>query len=322
MLMGERAILIKRREYTNMDKNSYEKKIQSLEEEIKIIKERYQILVETTSAILFEYKPAEDKMIFNYNFPENKSRREISNYHEYMKQSPLVHPDHIRKFMDVLETAARHPMRGELEYLSKVSSGEFEWHKTYYSSIADSNGKVISVLGKISNIHKSATERQEIIHRVETDYLTGLYNKGAAIEKVNEWLTANPTSESHLLMMDLDNFKNINDKYGHAFGDEVLKDTALVLGDCFDDDCIISRFGGDEFVIFVQGKSLSLVKSLAENLLQMLSDKIIGLESPLKCSIGIAARLSRQDTFEDLFNRADSAMYQAKKMGKGRCSTY
>ena len=52
MLMGERAILIKRREYTNMDKNSYEKKIQSLEEEIKIMKERYQILVETTSAIL------------------------------------------------------------------------------------------------------------------------------------------------------------------------------------------------------------------------------------------------------------------------------
>lgn len=79
MLMGERAILIKRREYTNMDKNSYEKKIQSLEEEIKIMKERYQILVETTSAILFEYKPAEDKMIFNYNFPENKSRREINN---------------------------------------------------------------------------------------------------------------------------------------------------------------------------------------------------------------------------------------------------
>ena len=65
MLMGERAILIKRREYTNMDKNSYEKKIQSLEEEIKIMKERYQILVETTSAILFEYKPAEDKMIFS-----------------------------------------------------------------------------------------------------------------------------------------------------------------------------------------------------------------------------------------------------------------
>ena len=96
-----------------MDKNSYEQRIQELEAEIKIMKERYQILVETTSAILFEYKPAEDKMIFNYNFPENKSRREIENYHEYMKHSPLVHPDHLKKFMDVLDTASKMSIRGE-----------------------------------------------------------------------------------------------------------------------------------------------------------------------------------------------------------------
>ena len=248
-------------------------------------------------------------MIFNYNFPENKARKEIDNYHEYMKHSPLVHPDHIQKFMDVLETAARIPMRGELEYLSKVSNGEFEWHKTYYSSIADSNGKVISVLGKIANIHKSATERQKMIHRVETDYLTGLYNKGGATEKISEWLMTNPTSESHLLMIDLDNFKSINDQYGHSFGDEVLRDTATVLNDCFDEDCIISRFGGDEFIVFVQGKSTRQVECLADNLMQMLSERIIGLESPLKCSIGISSRASREDKFDDLFNRADSAMY-------------
>lgn len=305
-----------------MDKNSYEQKIQSLEAEIKMMKERYQILVETTSAILFEYKPTEDKMIFNYNFPENKSRREIDSYHEYMRQAPLVHPDHLKKFMDVLDTASRIPIRGDLEYLSKISTGEFEWHKTFYSSTADANGKVISVFGRINNIHKSATERQEIIHRVETDYLTGLYNKGAATEKITGWLTSNPTSEAHLLMIDLDDFKNINDKYGHSFGDDVLKDTALILGECFNQDTIISRFGGDEFVVFVQGKSLRQVESLADTLLQMLSDKIIGLESPLKCSIGISARSSREDTFTDLFNRADNAMYQAKKLGKGCCSIY
>lgn len=305
-----------------MDKNSYEQKIQSLEAEIKMMKERYQILVETTSAILFEYKPTEDKMIFNYNFPENKSRREIDSYHEYMTQAPLVHPDHLKKFMDVLDTASRIPIRGDLEYLSKISTGEFEWHKTFYSSTADASGKVISVFGRINNIHKSATERQKIIHRVETDYLTGLYNKGAAIEKITGWLTSNPTSEAHLLMIDLDDFKNINDKYGHSFGDEVLKDTALILGECFNQDTIISRFGGDEFVVFVQGRSLRQVESLADTLLQMLSDKIIGPESPLKCSIGISARSSREDTFADLFNRADNAMYQAKKLGKGCCSIY
>ena len=268
-----------------MDKNSYEQKIQALEAEIKMMKERYQILVETTSAILFEYKPVEDKMIFNYNFPENKSRREIDSYHEYMKQSPLVHPDHLKKFIDALDTASLVPTRGELEYLSKISNGEFEWHKTYYSSIADTTGKVVSVFGKINNIHKSATERQEIIHKVETDYLTGLYNKGAATEKITKWLESNPTSEAHMLMIDLDNFKNINDKYGHAFGDDVLKETALVLGNCFDSDCIISRFGGDEFIIFVQSEPLRMVQSRTDALLQMLPDKIVGLDNPLKCQL-------------------------------------
>lgn len=305
-----------------MDKNSYEQKIQALEAEIKMMKERYQILVETTSAILFEYKPVEDKMIFNYNFPENKSRREIDSYHEYMKQSPLVHPDHLKKFIDALDTASLVPTRGELEYLSKISNGEFEWHKTYYSSIADTTGKVVSVFGKINNIHKSATERQEIIHKVETDYLTGLYNKGAATEKITKWLESNPTSEAHMLMIDLDNFKNINDKYGHAFGDDVLKETALVLGNCFDSDCIISRFGGDEFIIFVQSEPLRMVQSRTDALLQMLPDKIVGLDNPLKCSIGISPRLSREDNFEDLFNRADCAMYEAKKTGKGCCFIY
>lgn len=305
-----------------MDKDSYEQKIRALEAEIKIMKERYQILVETTSAILFEYKPAEDKMIFNYNFPDNKSRREIDHYHEYMKHSPLVHPDHLQKFMDVLEIAAMTPTRGELEYLSKVTTDQFEWHKTYYSSIADANGKVISVLGKINNIHKSATERQKMIHRVETDYLTGLYNKGAATEKITRWLASNPTAEAHLLMVDLDNFKNINDVYGHSFGDEVLKETAHVMEGCFGENTILSRFGEDEFVIFISGEQLRLVESRADTLIHRLSEQITNLEEPLKCSIGISARSSREDTFEDLFNRADSAMYQAKKRGKGCCSIY
>ena len=73
-----------------MNKNEYEEKIRELENQVKIMRERYQILVETTSALLFEYRPAEDMMIFNYNFPENKSRNVIENYHQYMKVSPLV----------------------------------------------------------------------------------------------------------------------------------------------------------------------------------------------------------------------------------------
>lgn len=301
-----------------MDKIQYEERIKELETQVKVMKERYQILVETTSAILFEYKPGEDEMIFNYNFPDNKSRKVIENYHKYMEISPLVHPDHLKKFLDILDEASMMPVRGEMEYLSRVSGEEFQWHKTYYSSIADKDGEIQSVLGRIHNIHEQTKERQEMIHRVETDFLTGLYNKGAATEKITKWLKENPTQEAQLIMLDLDDFKHINDSYGHSFGDEILKETARMLESCFMENSILSRFGGDEFIVFVADEPVRRAESRVDDLMQKLAKEITSMEQPLHCSAGIAARVSKYDEFEDLFNRADNAMYMAKKTGKNR----
>lgn len=305
-----------------MDKKLCEERIKELEDEVKIMKERYQILVECTEALLFEYRPEEDVMIFVFNFQNNKSRKKIANYHEYIKVSPLVHPDHLQKFMDVLEKASRHPLRGELEYLSKVSNGEFQWHKTIYSSIADEEGKVLRVLGRIYNIHESETRRRDMIHKVETDFLTGLLNKGAANDKISTWLKQNPTKEAHMIMLDLDDFKSINDRYGHSFGDEVLKETAKVLSECFTPPHLLSRFGGDEFIIFVEDEPTKLVESRVDDMMHKLAQERTEMKQSLKCSVGIAARVSKDDGFEELFSRADNAMYVAKKKGKNRYCIY
>ena len=305
-----------------MKQTDYEERVKALEDENRIMRERYQILVECTEALLFEYHPESDTMIFVYNFPDNKSRREIPNYHEYVKISPLVHPDHLQNFMDVLEKASLRPVRGELEYLSKVSTGDFEWHKTVYSSIADNEGRVISVLGRILNIHKEEIERRDMIHKVETDFLTGLYNKGTAMEKIDRWLKNNPTKEAHLVMMDLDNFKSINDRYGHTYGDEVLADTARIIEECFSGGHILSRFGGDEFVVFAVDEPTKQVENRVDKMMNRLSGDGEDVQQPLHCSVGIAARVSKMDTFEELFNRADNAMYIAKQKGKNRYCVY
>ena len=166
-----------------MRETDYEERVKALEEEISVMKERYRILAETTPALLFEYIPSEDRMIFFYNFPGNNKKREIPDYRQFAVENPLVHPDHLKMFMNALLLASKAPIRGEIEYLSKITTEDFEWHRTYYSSIADEEGKVLSVLGRIQNIHESVTEKQELQHRVETDFLTGLYNKGAATDK-------------------------------------------------------------------------------------------------------------------------------------------
>ncbi|MGN1180117.1 MAG: diguanylate cyclase [Suilimivivens sp.] len=305
-----------------MNEKDYEDKIKALEEEIKVMKERYRILAETTPSLLFEYKPAEDTMIFFYNYPDNKKKREILNYKESIKKDPLVHPDHIQVFMDVLMKASVSPEKGELEYLSKVSTGEFQWHRTYYSSIVDEDGKVISVLGRIHNIHESVKEKRELQHKVETDTLTGLYNRGAISEKVCKWLKANPTGEAYMIMIDVDDFKSINDMHGHSLGDEVLREVAKLLMACFDEDSIFSRFGGDEFVGFVTDEPACRVQSRVDRFMERLGKEVISLEEAVHCSIGIAGRVSKYDEFEDLFNRSDNAMYQAKKTGKNRYYVY
>ena len=299
-----------------MRETDYEERVKALEEEISVMKERYRILAETTPALLFEYIPSEDRMIFFYNFPGNNKKREIPDYRQFAVENPLVHPDHLKMFMNALLLASKAPIRGEIEYLSKITTEDFEWHRTYYSSIADEEGKVLSVLGRIQNIHESVTEKQELQHRVETDFLTGLYNKGAATDKINRWLQHNPTGEAHVVMIDIDNFKVINDRYGHALGDEVLKEVARLMTLCFRESSIMSRFGGDEFIIFITDETINFVESRVDRFMNKLSEEVTVLEQAVSCSVGIAVRASRQDEFEDLFNRADNAMYMAKKAGK------
>ena len=97
---------------------------------------------------------------------------------------------------------------------------------------------------------------------------------------------------------------------------------AKLLQSCFGDTGIFSRFGGDEFVGFVTDEPVVCVQSKADCFMQRMEDEISAVEQQVHCSIGIAGRLSKYDEFEDLFNRSDNAMYQAKKAGKNRYYVY
>lgn len=301
-----------------MDRVEYEERIRELEVQLRLMEERCHILMETTSALLFEYHPQEDRMVFIFNYPDKNSRKEIEHYHEYARKRDFVHPDFLDKLFYVLERAAVKPVRDEIEYLGKTAEGEFQWHKACYSSVGDQSGKVSKIVGRIHNIHNSVTERQDMIRKMEMDFLTGLYNKGTATEKISKWLEENPDGDAFMVMLDLDDFKAINDTYGHAFGDIVLKESAALMTKCFSKESILSRFGGDEFIIFVTGESLSEVEDQISRLMERMVEEITGMDWPLHCSVGITARISPDDDFEALFNRADNVMYVAKQEGRNR----
>lgn len=289
------------------DKSQIQNNMVTLKEvnkKLQIQEERYKILEGTAQGLLFEFYPDLDKMVFSYNFPNNKKRKEIKNYSEYIKTSPLVHSSHIDDFKKALFDACKQEKEGQMEYLSSVSGGGYRWHLTYYKSVADSDGRIISVIGRIKDIHDSKMEQEKLNYKADMDGLTNLYRKEAAFEKMQEYVEEAPGSECYFTILDLDDFKRINDQYGHQYGDEVLRKTADELRILFDENSILGRFGGDEFII--------LTRSIPY-------DEVHASLKQLKKKIRFCAGIVKWENGEDIksiFDKADRAMYQVKLSDK------
>jgi diguanylate cyclase (GGDEF)-like protein len=156
--------------------------------------------------------------------------------------------------------------------------------------------------------------------------LTGLYNRRAFAELADrEWLRGSRHIEAaSMLMMDLDFFKTLNDRYGHQVGDIVLVETAKAIQQEIRGEDICCRFGGEEFVAYLVDTNASQAMALAERLRAAIEDlhipAIAGFS--LSISIGISARSADHQQWEDMITSADIALYQAKHEGRNRVCVY
>lgn len=289
------------------DRKEREDKIKELQEantQLMLQRERYKVLEETAKGLLFEYHPKEDIMVFSYNFPNNKRRKEIPNYSEYSKHSPIVHSSFIETFREALMQACVEEVEDSLEYLSSISGNGYRWHRTYYKSLVGADGRIASVIGRIEDIHDDKMKQDILNYKAYMDGLTNLYRKEVAFEKMQEYLDEAPESEFYFAILDLDDFKQINDKYGHQYGDKVLKRMASGLLRIFNEDSIIGRFGGDEFIVLTKNIPYEEVRNRLEC-----------LKEYTQFCAGIV-RLKRKEKIEDCFDRADQAMYRVKSAKK------
>ena len=151
--------------------------------------------------------------------------------------------------------------------------------------------------------------------------MTRLLNREAAKERINLFLSGEGKSGLHAFMMvDVDNFKTVNDTYGHKVGDDVLQAVSFELMGLFRSADVIARLGGDEFVVFMKDvRTVSQVKNKARALNHAVKNigehKTNGIE--LSCSIGIALSPEDGRNFDELYPKADNAMYVSKKAQKG-----
>ena len=185
----------------------------------------------------------------------------------------------------------------------------------------------IKAFSYLRNIDEQKRKELALKYQSERDPLTELYNRAALEKKISAFLNTEELSlGGHgLLMIDLDNFKNINDSYGHLFGDTLLRQVSATIREVFRATDIMARLGGDEFAVFMKGaRSKEHIVVKARELVESLR-KIHLEENPECCvssSIGIAFAPEHGSTFEQLYQKADEALYHVKRTGKNCCCFY
>lgn len=154
------------------------------------------------------------------------------------------------------------------------------------------------------------------------DMLTGLPNRTKAFNIVDDHIKnhKDPDHKDALLYIDIDNFKYINDTFGHLYGDQILKEVAEKLKTLIDKRIQVARFGGDEFIVFILDSDYGEVKSVAKTIMSLLDQNIElqGKSNYISVSIGIAIYPDHASSYEELMQYADTAMCKAKSVGKDR----
>lgn len=174
------------------------------------------------------------------------------------------------------------------------------------------NNSFAYLYAKYSLVH------QEKLARMATlDALTGVGNRAIFVDDIAKAIAEHKRFANHLclIMMDLDHFKDINDKYGHLSGDDVLVKLMQLCRERLRGVDRIYRIGGEEFAILTVGVELEGARYLAEDIRQMVSEANLLEEKPVTVSLGVAG-CSNEDTIESLMGRADRALYRAKNQGR------
>jgi diguanylate cyclase (GGDEF)-like protein len=194
--------------------------------------------------------------------------------------------------------------------------------------LRDEKGQVENIVVSVQNVTESVYLEQNLKLMTQQDSLTGIYNRRFLDRRLEEEFKRFRRSGRRfsLLMIDIDNFKMVNDNYGHQFGDQVLKVIARCCSDEVRGSDIVARFGGEEFAVALMDSSAGGAVSFAERLRKSIeSCKVTtdtGTSINVTVSIGVDEVSEKRNSWQEILGCADAALYDSKKRGKNRVTLY
>ena len=300
---------------------SREKKAQ---EQLAINEKRYDIILSHIQDIIFELDCITYDIYYSPNF-ERKFGYQIptKGFPDSMFATDIIYEEDKAGLRAKFHTILNGENQMECEYRLKKSDGTYLWVDARAAALRDSDGRLLKILGIISDIDGRKQEILAAKKAAVLDPLTGIYNRGECVALVETYMKRTQ-GQAAMFLIDVDNFKCVNDTFGHVYGDQLLQEMAGGLRAVFRQSDVVARVGGDEFVVFmtdVGSKEIIVNKASA---IQGVFERWAGEanECIMGCSIGVSFYPEHGSDFLTLYRKADEAMYRAKKSGKRRFCVY
>lgn len=299
------------------------KQVKKFNEKLLLDEEIMLIGAEKSGFIIMNYEMESKKLRFinrklgDLTFPE-----EAQNLPEVFKGYFSENQELYQQLQRIFENMQND--QGKRDFLvSFIKDGKMIYLRIQLVTPVDEKGNIRQCIGLIEDY----TEKQEIRDKADRDPLTKLYNRNSSKERI-EALQKNselkPGVVHAYVILDIDNFKVLNDTLGHQIGDQALQDIAEILQRHFRSYDVIGRLGGDEFMVFMKSIPQEAVCRNISSLLKKL-DKTYekdGQSVQITASVGIALISDPETEIQEMYNRADQALYEAKKEGKNGFKIY
>ena len=298
------------------------------EEDVKISEERFRVALAITDSTIFEYDISTKTMIHGDRSAVAYGIQHFTeNVPESLLESGVVHPksadEFLRMYREICEgaTTASCLVRTRL-----VENGSFVWRKIVMTNIFDDEGRPVQAVGVLEDVDEQVKREERLIYETERDALTGLYNRRFMVSSIDKELQRDDNNGlKAILIIDIDDFKKVNDTKGHLFGDYVLTETAKRISIQYSKEAYVGRIGGDEFIAYyLHAENIEQIQAYAQHIVESFNEeyKSHGNQIKITCSVGYAVYPNDGDNFEKLYQNADTALYVAKQSGKNKVVGY
>jgi len=283
--------------------------------------ERYRMLAEASDEVFFELNLRDGSLLVSHNFARVFGRPPARSFAEFLE---ALHPEDRERYEPVWRAIASGAEGAHMVADIRLLGGAGDptrctWCRIRLRALEDGRGRRRTVIGKLADISQERLNCERLERKARTDQLTGLLNRAGLEENIRRRLADRRRRPCAIAILDVDDFKRVNDFYGHDAGDRALRALSDLLRAHFRETDFVGRFGGDEFMALIDGvDSPEKLEQALARLREALEGLCVpGVRRPLTATVGAALYPSAGDSFEALYKRADSALYEAKRRSRG-----